>query len=299
MQTLRGLAPVLAQLLAVASLGVAGYRSSVRRREDAGVRSRALLLLPWALLAGGCGTKEGVTGPARAVTIAAASDLQFAFEDIQAEFGKSHPEIRLEVTYGSSGNLYAQLRNQAPFDLFLSADLEYPRRLAQEGLALPESEFPYAVGRIVLWTPANSPIDVEAQGINALRHAAVTHIAIANPQYAPYGRAAEAAMKAMGVYDTVKSKLVFGENVAQTLQFVQSGNAEIGIVSLSLAVSPAVRGKGRYWEVPPDKYPRIEQGGAILKWARDAEAARTVRAFLMQDRGRAVLKQHGLLLPEE
>jgi molybdate transport system substrate-binding protein len=245
----------------------------------------------------GCGAKPEQA--AREVSIAAAADLKFALDEVKGEFTQAHPEIRLNISYGSSGNFYAQLSNQAPYDLFLSADLDYPRRLAKDGLTLPESEFRYAVGRIVVWAPAASPIDVETLGMNSLRHPSVTHIAIANPQHAPYGRAAEAAMQSLGVYDLAKPKLVFGENVAQTLQFVQSGNAQAGIVALSLAVSPTVRRDGRYWEVPLDQYPRMEQGGAILKWAKDPDAARAVRAFLTGDRGRSVLKRYGFFLPEE
>jgi molybdate transport system substrate-binding protein len=236
---------------------------------------------------------------AREVSVAAAADLKFALDEIVWEFGKQNKGVRINVTYGSSGNFYSQIANQAPFDMFLSADLDYPRKLSQQGLTLPDSEFAYAVGRIVLWVPAGSPIEVEKLQMSALQHSSVTHIAIANPQHAPYGRAAEAAMRSLGVYESVKAKLVFGENVAQTLQFVQSGNAEIGIVALSLAVAPTVRGKGQFWEVPFDSYPRMEQGGVVLKWAKDAGAARMFRAFLMGSTGRSILKKYGFFSPGE
>lgn len=244
----------------------------------------------------GCGAPK--SSP-RKISVAAAADLKFALDEIRAEFGKRHPDIQTDVSYGSSGNFYSQLINQAPFDLYLSADLEYPRRLQEQGLTLPGSEFLYAVGRIAVWTPASSPIDVEKLGMNALHHPTVAHIAIANPQHAPYGRAAEAAMRSLDAYDTARPKLVFGDNVAQTLQFVQSGSAQIGIVALSLALSPTVRPEGRYWEVPLDKYPRMEQGGVILRWARDPHAARALRAFLTGADGRSVLKKCGFFLPEE
>jgi molybdate transport system substrate-binding protein len=261
------------------------------------------LLIAFGLVLIGCGptpsgTETGQHSTSREIRIAAASDLKFAVDEIVEEFEKRNRGIRVRVSYGSSGNYYAQLSNQAPFDVFLSADVEFPRRLSRQGLTLPESEFAYAVGRIVIWVPASSPIDVEKLEIASLRHPSVTRIAIANPQHAPYGRAAEAAMRSSGVYEAVRSKIVLGENIAQTMQFIQSGNTEIGIVALSLAVAPRLRGQGRYWEIPLDRYPRMEQGGVILKWAKDPDAAKTFRAFLMEPGGRAILKKFGFILPE-
>ena len=235
----------------------------------------------------------------REVSVAAAADLKFALDEVVREFSKLNNDINVSVSYGSSGNFYSQLANHAPFDVFLSADLEFPRKLSQEGLTLQGSEFAYAVGRIVVWVPVTSPIDVAKFGMNALKDATVTHIAIANPQHAPYGRAAEAAMRSMGVYESVKAKLVFGENIAQTLQFVQSGNAEVGIVALSLAVAPTVREQGRFWEVPLDSYPRMDQGGVILKWAKNTDAAKAFRTFLTEPTGHSILKKFGFMLPKE
>jgi molybdate transport system substrate-binding protein len=226
------------------------------------------------------------------VAIAAAADLNFALEEISREFRAAHPDVDLQTAYGSSGNFYAQIRNQAPFDIFLSADVEYPRKLVQEGIGVRDSVFVYAVGRIVVWVPAASPLDPST----ALRAASVRHVAIANPRHAPYGRAAEAALRALGVYESVVGKLVLGENVAQTLEFVQSGAAEVGVVALSLALAPPVRDQGRYWEVPLEAYPRIEQGGVILK---DSKAAREFRSFLLAAGGRRILKEYGFFLPEK
>ena len=265
--------------------------------------TKAKIALPVAIIlafAPGCGrsTPEGRSAQA-AVTIAAAADLRFALDELTALFLKEHADIALTVSYGSSGIEYAQLVNRAPFDLFLSADVAFPRQLAERGLTLPGSEFTYAVGRIVLWAPASSPIDVAGLGMNALKEPTIAHVAIASPEHAPYGRAAEAAMRSAGVYDLVKSKLVFGENVSQALQFVQSGSADLGIVALSLALSPTVAGAGRFWEVPADAYPRIEQGGAILQWATNPDAARSFRSFMLSEQGRAVLKRYGFYLPGE
>lgn len=235
-----------------------------------------------------CGSHE-----ARAtLTIAAAADLNFALEEVSKEFQKGHPAIDVKIAYGSSGNFYSQIRNQAPFDLFLSADVEYPRRLAQEGLAATDSLFVYAVGRLVVWVPASSALDPAT----ALTAASVRHVAIANPQHAPYGKAAVSAMRSLGVYDSVEGKLVLGENVAQTLQFVESGAADVGVVALSLAIAPPVRDRGRYWRVPLDRYPKMEQGGIILK---DSAAARELRSWLLAPGGRALLERYGFYPPEK
>jgi molybdate transport system substrate-binding protein len=266
------------------------------------MKVRFVVLSAVLVILSGCGS-ESITPqaapPARDVSVAAASDLKFALDDIVQQFAKEDKDLRVNVAYGSSGNFYSQLVNQAPFDMFLSADLEYPRKLSQQDLTLPGSEFTYAVGRIVVWAPASSPINVEKLQMSALKHPTVRHIAIANPQHAPYGRAAEGAMRSLKVYESVQSKLVFGENIAQTLQFIQSGNAEIGIVALSLAVAPTVRGQGKFWEVPLDRYPQIEQGGVILKWTRDVDAARAFRAYLNGPLGRSIMKKYGLSLPGE
>jgi len=225
--------------------------------------------------------------------IAAAADLRYALDDVVKNFHQRHPEARIEPTYGSSGMFYAQLVNQAPFDLYLSADVQYPRKLAEQGLILPGSGFTYADGRIVLWTGNASGIDVARLGMDALRQSAVRHVAIANPAHAPYGRAAEAALRSLGLYDAVKDKLVMGENISQAFQLAQSGAAEVGIVALSLAIAPGAAGQGRYWEVPRSAYPRIQQGGAILKWTKNPEAAQAFRAFLLAPEGRAILKRYG------
>jgi molybdate transport system substrate-binding protein len=239
-----------------------------------------------------------VNVPPEKLTVAAASDLQFALPEVIRQFRAAYPQVEVSAIYGSSGNFYSQARNGAPFDLFLSADIQYPRQLAQEGLALPDSLFTYGVGRIAVWTRAASGLDVERLQMHALESASVKHVAIANPQHAPYGRAAEAAMRSLGVYDRIAPKLVLGENIAQTLQFVESGSAEVGIVALSLAMAPTVRDQGRYWEIPLDAYPRLEQGGAILARARGSQAAGRFRAFLLDAPGRRILKEYGFSLPE-
>jgi molybdate transport system substrate-binding protein len=237
-------------------------------------------------------------GPAtRLVRVAAASDLKFALDDIITAFRVQHPDMTVHVSYGSSGNFFAQLSNRAPFDVFFSADVDYPRQLIAHGIAAKDTEFLYAVGRLVVWVPRASALDLTRLGMQALTDASVRKIAIANPKHAPYGRAAEAAMKTLGVYEAVRTRLVYGENIAQTAQFVQTGAADIGIIALSLAVAPALKDAGRYWEVPLESYPRIEQGGVILSWAVDGAAAHALRAFVVGTEGRAILQRYGFFLP--
>jgi len=245
------------------------------------VSSKLVVLL--ALTTTAC--RVSVPAPTAKVTVAAAADLKFAMDEISRAFRESHPETDVQVAYGSSGNFFAQIQNGAPFDLFLSADIEYARKL-------DKPVFTYASGRLAVWVPANSRLDPKT----ALRDPSLARLAIANPSHAPYGRAAEAALRNMEVWDAVRSRVVLGENVAQTMQFVQSGVADAGIVALSLALAPPVRGQGRYWEIPVEDYPRLEQGGAIL---HDSPAARQLRDFLLSVAGRRILKEYGFLLPGE
>jgi len=235
--------------------------------------------------------------PEPTIRVAAAADLQFVLDELIEEFQRQNPQITVKVSYGSSGSFFAQLSQRAPFDMFFSADMDYPKRLREQGLALAETEFLYAVGRIVLW--GDSSIAVETLGVGAVFEPAVKKIALATPQHAPYGRAAEAALKAFGVYEAVREKFIFGENVAQAAQFVQAGAAQLGIIALSLALAPPLREHGRFWEFPIESYPRLEQGRVILRWARDRASAELLRAFVLSDQGRMILKHYGFFLPGE
>jgi molybdate transport system substrate-binding protein len=229
----------------------------------------------------------------RELRIAAASDLRFALSEIISEFERLHQDAKVTVTYGSSGSFFAQLSNEAPFDLFLSADTSYPQKLVEHGQGQTNGEFEYAIGHLVVWVPTQSPLDVEKQGTEILRNDRVKKIAIANPKTAPYGRYAVAALTTLGVYQEVEALLVYGENVAQTAQMVESGGADVGIIALSLAVSPALREKGKYWVVPGDSHPPIVQGGLVLRWAQDPGLAGEFRDVLLSDDGRAILRQFG------
>lgn len=234
----------------------------------------------------------------RVVRIAAASDLKWALEEAKRVFEAGHPGMTCTLTFGSSGNFFNQLSQKAPFDLFLSADIAYPSRLMEQGLGLEGSLFPYAIGYLVLWVPKASPIPVETLGMKAVLHPSVRRLALANPKHAPYGRAAEAALKSAGLLDRVKDRMVLGENIAQTAQFVQTGSADIGFIALSLASSPALKHEGRSWAVPAGSHPPLEQGGVILAWAQDVEAAQAFRNFLCGAQGAAILHAYGFGLPK-
>ena len=231
------------------------------------------------------------------IRLAAAADLQFAMTDLVAQFEKQ-TGTNADVSYGSSGNFFAQIANGAPFDLFFSADMDYPRKLQAAGLAEPETLCAYAIGRMVIWTPSNLDIDVAKRGWQALLDNHVRKIALANPEHAPYGRAAVAALGRAGIYDQVLPKLVYGENVAQAAQFVQSGNAQAGILPLSLALSPAMH-DGKWWEVPADTYPAIQQGAIVLNRAKNKAAARSFLDFVKSEAGRRTLAKYGVALPAQ
>ncbi len=232
-------------------------------------------------------------------SVAAAADLKYAMDELIEEFHRLQPAVHVRVTYGSSGNFYAQLRNQAPFDLFFSADMMYPRQLIEHQQADAASAALYAVGQIVVWVPNDSPIQVEKLRMNAVLDPAARKVAIANPRHAPYGRAAEAALKHYGLHDQVQNRLVFGENIAQTAQFVESGAADIGIIALSLAMAPTMKTKGRYWLIPLEAYPRMEQGCVIMSNAKNRPGAQQFREYVLGTSGRHILRRYGFLLPGE
>ncbi len=234
--------------------------------------------------------------PSSSVRVAAASDLQFALDDVIEEFTQDHPEVEVEVTYGSSGNFAAQIRNGAPFDVYLSADIELAQDLADDGFGDPESVFDYAVGRLVVWAPQDSPAEVEA-GIEGLASEEVATVAIANPQHAPYGETAQAAMDTAGVTEELQDKLVLGENIAQAAEFVLSGNADAGIVALSLALSPPMTDAGSYTEVPLDSFPTLRQGGMLLDGATGEDE--DFVEFLGADQGQAILADYGFYPPSD
>ncbi len=239
--------------------------------------------------------RPGAAIPPAVVRVAAASDLRFALEEIGERLSARTPPLRLQAAYGSSGNLHAQLLQRAPFDLYLSADIAYPADLVNRGLANKDDLFTYALGRLVVWVPRASPLPIERDGLRAL--AAANRIAIANPAHAPYGRAAEAALRRADLWERLRPAMVYGENIAQAGQFVQSGSADAGIIAKSLAVASAMRDEGRWWEIPADDYPVLTQGGLILEWAQSRGGAAAVRGYLLGNEGRELLARNGFGLP--
>jgi molybdate transport system substrate-binding protein len=223
--------------------------------------------------------------------VAAAADLQFAMQDVAARFQKE-TGMTVKPIYGSSGNFFGQIQNGAPFDVFFSANLDYPKKLEAAGLTEPGSYYQYAKGKIVIWVAKESRLDLSS-GIRVLLDPSIRKIAIANPQHAPYGQAAVAAMQKENVYDTVKDRLVLGENISQTASFVASGSVDVGIIALSLALSPDMKDKGRYVEIPATDYPPIEQACVVLNSSRNKQAAQRFVAFIKTTAIADVLRSYG------
>lgn len=232
---------------------------------------------------------------AEEVLVAAASDLNFAMKELSAEYEQQSGH-HVKLSLGSSGNFYAQLQQGAPFDLYFSADIGYPKKLEEAGLTVPGTLYRYAVGRIVLWAPKASSLDV-SKGLMVLREATIRKISIANPKHAPYGRAAVAAMEHAQVYAEVKQRLVLGENVSQAAQFIESGACDVGIIALSLAMAPAMKTAGIYWEIPADYHPPLEQGAIIMKQSKNQEVARQFLEFMKSPRGQEIMTRYGFTLP--
>jgi molybdate transport system substrate-binding protein len=232
---------------------------------------------------------------AERVTIAAAADLKFAMDEIAAAFRTANPQHEVQVIYGSSGKFHTQIRQGAPYDLYFSADIEFPRALAKAGLAASQVK-PYALGRIVLWS---ATMDASRMTLQSLADPKITRIAIANPKHAPYGKRAEEALRAAGLWEKVEPKLIYGENIAHTAQFVQTGNAQVGIIALSLALSPELATKGGYWLVPDQLHEPLEQGFIVTRRAANNAAARRFADFMGSAAARAVMRRYGFVLPGE
>jgi molybdate transport system substrate-binding protein len=248
-------------------------------------------LLALLLFAGGLAS-------AQEITVAAAADMSAALPQLVDAYAKKTGNA-VKLSIGASGNLTNQVRNGAPFDVFFSADEQYPRQLIAEGQALRDTLYRYAVGRLVLWVPGDSRLDLPKLGMKALLDPAVKKISIANPATAPYGRAAEAALRHFGIYDQVSSRLVVGENVSQAAQFVESGNAQAGLIALSHAMAPAMKDKGRYWTVPLDAYPTLNQAAVVLSKSKQPAAARKFLDFLRTPEAASLLAGYGFTRSEE
>jgi molybdate transport system substrate-binding protein len=232
---------------------------------------------------------------AEGVSVAAAANLVYVLEPLNAAFVKECPGVVVTSEIGASGSLVAQIKNGAPYDVFLSADMEYPHMLIQAGGADAASLAAFARGKLVLWTtkPRLSLPSVES----VVRDAAVVKLAVANPAAAPYGRAAMQALARLGLSDVANAKLVYGENITQTAQFVSSGNAEAGFVALSLVLSPKLKEKGVWIEVPEALYDPIEQGGVLTTRGAGNPAARRYLDFLRSTAAQKVLATFGYAQP--
>ncbi|QKT03336.1 molybdate ABC transporter substrate-binding protein [Ectothiorhodospiraceae bacterium 2226] len=248
-------------------------------------------LVPLALLFLLCAP---ITAAAADLRIAAAADLKYAMDEIVARFAEAHPEAKVEVIYGSSGRFRAQVAHGAPFDLYFSADIEYPRSLARDGHAASEV-IPYAVGRIVLWS---TRLDAAGLALADLAKPEIRRVAIANPRHAPYGKRAQEALEAAGVWDAVRPKLVFGENIAHAAQFVESGAAEVGIIALALAINPHLREQGAYRLIDDDLHGPLEQGFIVTRRAADNPLAFAFAAFLSEPPARAIMARYGFMAPD-
>lgn len=230
------------------------------------------------------------------LTVAAAADLSSALKDIADSFQKG-AGIEVRLSFGASGALTQQIENGAPFDLFFSADMDYPRQLIKDNQADATTLYEYAVGKLVLWVPAESPLDVEHQGMQALLDSSVKKISIANPQHAPYGRAAVEALKHAGLYDQVSDRLVIGENISQAAQFAESGNAQAGFVALAHAAAPSMKAKGKYWIVPTDYYPPLAQGVVIVSHSSHKKEAEEFLKYFKTKPVSDTLLKYGFTLP--
>lgn len=255
------------------------------------------LVLTLALAAAALAPLPADGAPAK-LAVAAAANLKPAMDALARGFEADRPGVDVAVTTGASGAFFAQIRNGAPFDLFFSADREYPRQLVAAGLAGPGGEVVYAIGRLVVWTPRGSPVvlELERGGLRALADPAVRKIAVPNPTIAPYGRAALAALEAAGIAGAVRERFVLGQSVSQAAQFAESGAADAALVPLSLASSGELA-KGRTFPVPPGTHAPLEQSAVVLGRASDPALAEAFLRHVTGPAGRDVLERHGYALP--
>jgi molybdate transport system substrate-binding protein len=239
---------------------------------------------------------QSSTASAEELAVAAASALNWAMKEATVKF-EAVSGAKINLSMGSSGNLYSQIKNDVPFDLYFSSDIGYPKKLEEAGMTAPGTLYRYAVGRLVLWVPKESRLDVE-KGMELLRNSGIKKVAIPNPKHAPYGRAAVSALNHFQVYDAVKDKLAVAENTAQAAKFVESGAADVGMIALSVAVAPDMKAAGRYWEIPLDAHPAIEQGAVILKQSKNQELAKQFLEFVRGNEGQEIMRRYGFILPE-
>jgi molybdate transport system substrate-binding protein len=241
----------------------------------------SVAVLTWVWLAGSAVYAEQVQ-------VAVAANFVPPFKEIAAEFQKATGHSA-QLSAGSSGKFYAQIRNGAPFEVFFSADDERPKLLEQEGLGVKGSRYTYAVGRLILWSPDPQLV----KGEETLRADGYKHLAMANPKTAPYGAAAMQAMKNLKVWDRLQSKIVQGENLGQTSGFIESGNAEVGFLALSQVLDPALKGKGSRWDVPTSLHDPIAQDVLLLVKGESNPAAKALLEFVRSPQGLQIIERYG------
>jgi molybdate transport system substrate-binding protein len=256
------------------------------------MRLPALLLL----LAATLPPRAGQAAEPRSLSVAVAANMKPAFEEIAARFQEANPGVEVRATYGASGIFFAQIANGAPFDLFLSADAGFPARVVAQGLA-EGKVFTYAIGKLVVWVPKDSRVDLQRKGLQALVDPSVRKVAIANPEVAPYGRAARTALERAGLLATLQARIVTGQSVGQAAQFAESGSAQAAFLPLSLTLVPPLSAAGRTWAVSSTSHEPIEQAGVVLRGARHPALARELAAFLRSEAVRGILLRNGYSLP--
>ena len=238
-----------------------------------------------------CKDRSPTSNRSNELTVAAASDLTPAFEELGRAFEASH-QTKIVFSFGSTGLLTRQIENGAPMDLFAAANVSYIDVLEQKGLIIPDTKAIYARGRITLWTPAMS--NIRLIGIEDLARPEIQRIAIANPDHAPYGLAAKQALESAGIWDRVRPKLVFGDNIRQTLQYAETGNVDVAIVALSVSV----QSNGRWTLIPEELHEPIDQALAVIKTTENEQAARAFATFIASQQGRAIMQKYGFTLPQ-
>ena len=239
-----------------------------------------LLALPWIMLS--------ATTRADEVSVAVAANFTAPMQEIARAFEQSSGH-HVQLSFGSTGTLYAQISNGAPFEVFLAADAKTPAKLVSDKLALPGSKFTYATGKLVLWSSNSDKVD--NQGKVLLNNA--NRLAIANPKTAPYGAAAVQVLKKMGLYENLKDKLVQGNNIAQTFQFVNSGNVDLGFIALSQVYRDGKITSGSAWLIPQPDYSIIQQDAVLLNKGEHNAAAKALLTFIKSHEAKAIIQRYG------
>jgi molybdate transport system substrate-binding protein len=233
-----------------------------------------------------------LTGFAQTVRVAAAGNLRFVMDDIKALYAEQHPGVKIEVTLGASGALLQQIVNGAQFDFFMAADKTFPDKLKSQGAAVGDVKT-YAFGKLALWSCV---VDV-SKGIGVVADPSVVHIAVAKPEVAPYGERTIEALKNAGLYDKVKDKIVYADNIAQAAQYAATGNAEVGFVALALVLGPDMKEKGKYVVLDSAGYTPVEQACVLVKtWERNSEASKFM-AFVLSGACKPLFEKYGYILP--